>query len=126
MSVSANRYAAQRTQHLPHRRNSIPLSGDLEDNGKWFKCKVCGFSGNHIERNIVGSGDGVTQLNAVEIATGGVMTGDPLSIVIYVDDMFTMLALGADGLPITNYRFNNYPYVEVIGGCSLCGSKNYR
>ncbi len=122
MSSTTNRYGVHVQQRLPKRKITIPLPGDLEDSGRYYRCWNCGFI-NDIQRNRVGDGDGTTQLDAPEIATGAWGTDDPLSKTIVLDDMFTILENGKDGNPITTYRHNNYP--QIIGGCSLCGSKNF-
>ena len=123
MSSATNRYGIHVQQRLPKRKRTIPLQGDLEDSGRYYRCWNCGFI-NDIERNQVGDGDGTTQLDAPEIAMGSILTDDVLSGVIILDDMFTLLENGSDGNPVTTYRHNNY--LKVIGGCSLCGSRNYR
>lgn len=123
MSVSENRYGNHFTQRLPRRKRTISLPGDLEDNGKFFKCWNCGFVCN-ADRNRTGDGDGKTQTDTPLIAEGGFHTGDRMNIAIILDDMFTVLQNGQDGNPITDYRHNNYP--QIIGGCPLCGSLNYR
>jgi hypothetical protein len=123
MSSTTNRYGVHVQQRLPKRKRTIPLPGDLEDSGRYYRCWYCGFI-NNVQRNQVGDGDGVTQLDAPEIAMGGWGMDDPLSLAIILDDMFTLLQNRPDGNPITNYRHNNYP--QIIGGCSLCGCKNYR
>lgn len=122
MSSTANRYGIHVQQRLPKRKRTIPLKGDLEDSGRYYRCWRCGFI-NNIERNKVGDGNGTTQLDSPDIAMGGFGTGDPLSVHIILDDMFTILENGSDGNPITTYRHNNYS--QIIGGCSLCGSKNF-
>ncbi len=123
MSVSSNRYGRYRTTKLRKTPSGKPVPGDLEDANRFFKCKHCGFI-NDIERNTLSDGDGITQSDVPDISYGSAMTGDPLSTYIHVDDMFTLLQLDADGNPETDYRHNNYPV--IIGGCSLCGSLNWK
>lgn len=122
MNTSSNRYAIFKTQRLPKRKKTIRLSGDLEDSNRYFRCWNCGFICDS-ERDQVGDGDGVTVLDTPEIARGGFGEGDPVSAVAMVTGHCIVLETGPDGNPKTKYEHNQYP--QIIGGCPLCGSKNY-
>ena len=123
MSGSSNPFGNFIRERLPKRKKTIPLKGSLEDSGRYFKCWNCGFICD-ANRDKIGPGDGTTQLDKPDIAFGGFGSGDKLSITMIVDDMFTILKNDGQGNPIVKYEHNQYP--KSIGGCPLCGSKNYR
>ena len=123
MSGSSNPFGHFVRERLQKRKKTIPLKGSLEDSGRYFKCWNCGFICD-ANRDKLGVGDGITQLDKPDIAMGGFGTGDKLSVTMIVDDMFTILENDPQGNPITHYEHNQYPV--SIGGCPLCGCKNYR
>ena len=123
MSGSSNPFSVFVRDKLPKRKKTIPLKGSLDDSGRYFKCWNCGFIAD-ADRDKVGSGDGVIQLDKPDIAQGGFASGDPYSIMMILDDMFTILQNDGQGNPITHYEHNQYP--KSIGGCPMCGTRNYR
>ncbi len=70
---------------------------------------------------MIGPGSGVTILDAPEENTGTFGTEDTN---IVLDDRYTALENGANGLAITDYEHNQYP--TSTSGCPNCGSRNYR
>jgi hypothetical protein len=123
MSTTRNRYSVQTRHHLPRRKHRIPIRGDLEDANRYFRCWYCGFTCDS-DRDVVGDGDGVIQLDTPEISMGGFCEGDKLAITVVLDDFLTILENGPDGNPITHYEHNQFP--RVISGCPNCGSLNYK
>jgi len=115
------------TRYLHHRqlrkKRTIPIYGEKEDTGKYFKCWNCGFICN-VGRDSLGDGDGRAYLDSPEIAGDSFGSQDPLSVELILDDLFTILQNDANGNPITSYRYNQYP--AGSGGCPLCHSQNYK
>ncbi len=70
MSSTQNRYGVYGRSRLPREKRSIPVSGDLEDDGRYFKCWNCGFVCDS-QRDITGDGSGVTTTTYVD--TDGVI-----------------------------------------------------
>jgi hypothetical protein len=109
MSVSQNRYSRTYQHRLPRKNNARLIPGDLEDAGKWYRCRVCGFPCN-IDRNRLGGGDGHVNSSFIE----GTQIGQN-SVLLDFRDIITK----AEG-DVTRYE------PSTNGGCSLCGSLNWK
>ncbi len=74
MSGSQNRYGIYKQSRLPREKKTIPVPGDLEDDGRYFECWVCGFICDS-QRDIIGDGSGVDVITYVD--TDGVTKYKP-------------------------------------------------
>jgi len=123
----ASRHGHYVQRRLPHDKRTLALYGEKDDTGKYYRCWNCGFICN-VDRDSLDTGEfggsGVTVLDFAEINIGPQLGDDATSLLLVWEDSFVMLKIGQDDESVVNYRHNQYPY--VIGGCPLCGCKNYR
>ncbi len=110
MSGSTNRYSRISQNRPPKEGRAKRIPGSLEDSGKWFHCRICGFPCN-IERNALGEGKGLT---STAFVTGTIQSlGNPAVLLDFRD----LITIGEGDETL---------YTPVsIGGCSLCGSLNW-
>lgn len=118
-----HRSTAYSRSKVPVKPSAKPIYGELEDSGKYFRCKHCGFICN-IKRDRLGDGDGRTYNDVAEEATSNFSSGDALSIVLGVTGKSVILQNGANGNPITSYRYNQK--LSGSQGCPLCHSLNWK
>ncbi len=100
---------------IPRHKRTLPISGDFDDFGKWFRCWHCGFI-NNIERNI---------LDTSEYGRSGVVVdsnlANPVWKYLLTEDDEQILT--EDGQPLL--LEDNITSPAITGGCAFCGSKNY-
>ncbi len=65
MGIDANRYGTYQSTRLPREKKTIPLSGNLEDDGKFYQCWNCRFI-NHVNRAQIGVGSGASLTTYVD------------------------------------------------------------
>lgn len=106
-----NRYGSYSQKKLPREKRTIPLSGSLEDDGKYFRCWNCGFTCDK-DRDRIETG---------EHGTGGVVVTAKFEYL--VDENGTEIVDETDDQIIVEWSDVG---IEIIKGCPFCGSTNYR
>ena len=101
--ANRSRYSKYASGRVPHRKHSILVHGAKEDHGKYYRCWYCGFI-NNVDRNAIGNGDG----------TNNYLEGDGA----FDSGAFDSGAFDATGTTVVS--------VNVVSGCSVCGSMNFR
>jgi hypothetical protein len=56
VSVTQNRYGVQRQERLPRKGSARRMQGDLEDSGRFYRCRVCGWICD-VTKTVVSPGD---------------------------------------------------------------------
>lgn len=103
-------------------KRTLPIYGEGEDAGKWYRCWHCGFI-NNADRNNVGDGDGRTYTDFTTTSHGKADSSDPDNAYVVLDGINEgHVSLKTDnGQDVVPHSF------AVQGtGCSLCHSQNYR
>ena len=117
MSTNRNRYSTARQIRPPRKNHAKRMPGDLEDSGKWYHCRICGFPCN-IEREKLMDGDGHVNATFTEQVPGEVNflceSGEKLE----TEDGYDLIVF-EELVDIIRY------YPTTNGGCPLCGSLNW-
>ena len=108
-----NRYGTYSQRKLPKEKRTIPLSGSLDDDSKYFRCWNCNFTCNK-ERDIVEHGDH---------GTGGVVpTFFAVDENLVDKDDTNIITIGGETIIV----YGKHYYPNITKGCPFCGSTNYR
>lgn len=149
MSRIRSRQPYARKPRRPRDSRSIPVWDETEqDNGLWYNCWWCGFK-NSDQRSSLGdesTPNGVTHSDFTIAATaepgiygatsarytsggsseyrsGGLPSVSLMLGGITLNQKTPIARAGSDGNPLTVVHYHD---VSTNGGCSFCGSKNYR
>jgi len=125
--------AGRHSRNQRRQSRSIPLKGNKvrangEDAGKYYRCWNCGFICDVTRDSIGGSqsGSGNTANDFHSPALGAQDATDSVNSLMVlggVGNSFVMLENGSDGNP---KKIRHDFDVVVNGGCSLCGTYNYK
>jgi hypothetical protein len=119
MSGKRSKYNEISIKKLRHEKRTIPMPGSQEYDGKFFRCWHCGFSGNDIDRNTIGDGDGMTY--SITILPNDPYGSGETSAVIASSGKTVLIP--SSGLSFTERHDIS---ATASSGCLFCGSKNYR
>ena len=118
------------TRKLPKRNKTRVVRGAREDTNKFYYCQICGFVTN-IERDTLNGGEMTPDGLIVEDFVGETNIQEPFTnydtdiVVDAVDHNHEVLAkYGPDGTSFE--RVDHFQTSKVIGGCPMCGSKNWK
>lgn len=123
MSVG-HRHTKYIVTRTPRKKRAMPLYGEGDDAGKYYRCWNCGFI-NNIDVATVGEGKGNS--NAVleydGLTPGSYGTGDCVNLTL--DNLHSIALMRSDssGNPI---QPDAPRYTVITGGCRFCGCMNYR
>ena len=112
-----SRYSEFGYKKPPREKRTIRIHGANDDDGMYYKCWHCGFSGNRIDRNTLGDGDGLTYALVPRLdGYGNAPYGDP--------DAGSSSGYGS---PTTVQGSDYQAQVTVkTAGCAFCGCMNYK
>lgn len=119
MSGKRSKYNEISIKRVPHEKRTIKMPGSQEYDGRFYRCWRCGFSGNDINRNQIGDGDGMTYSIVVE-------TPDPFGngqTAALIQSSGRTVMIPSSGLSFTE---SHEISKTATSGCAFCGSKNYR
>lgn len=123
--MSNNRYSKYSYASIPRRKRALPIYGEGDDAGKYYRCWKCGFI-NNIDRAQVADtmtgGDSVEVSEHDVLSPGGTGMGDA-SFITLIDQSVSLMRLDSDGNIVPPYAPGSN---KVTGGCALCGCMNYR
>lgn len=128
----SSRFSKYSTKKLPKRNRTRVVRGAREDTNKFYYCQICGFVTN-IERDTLNGGemtsdgliveDFVEEVNIREPFTGF----DDTIVLDNIEDSKILFHLiddySLDGVVKDSHHSLTS---KVIGGCPMCGSKNWK
>ena len=129
----SSRFSRYKSTKLPKRNRTQVVPGAREDVNKFYHCQICGFV-TDIERDTLDGGemasdgliveDFVEEINILEPFTGA----DTTIVLDAVDhDSEILFHLTDDYYADGTVKDSHHSLTsKVIGGCPMCGSKNWR
>lgn len=122
--MNLSRYIKYVRQHIPGYRRAIPRKWTESQSGKYYRCRICGFTCN-TDRDRLGDGTGVYVTDAILpahlTAFDGNISSHTLSISTIKD--LHLIEMDSNGDPkIFKRNFTT----TVTSGCPFCGSQNWK
>ena len=109
------RYTKPKDYSFPDRTRTRPIPGEWDDEGKWFRCQVCGFV-CELGKTELGEGSGVDHTRYYKDES----LFDEAGIAIVGGEI-----LDEAGLTIQVENLDVWQS-DISTGCPLCGSKNWK
>lgn len=114
-------------RRYPRRKRTILLHGAQGDQGKWYKCWNCGYSGNHRDREQTFDSVLGRMKHSIVATIPGTTNPHPSMDGYYVNAMRNGVTRTGKTV-LTHVGFQDVHSVksESGGGCAFCGCLNYR
>jgi hypothetical protein len=95
------------------------IPGEGTDRNRYYRCRNCGFIVD--SRKVkVGPGTGA------EAVMNAVSVGDTFNANIHIEQLHDPTVVTQTQYGGTNETYRYQTAVNIVAGCPLCGSKNYR
>jgi hypothetical protein len=119
-----SKYNETRTRRIPKKPSGRKVAGSGDDDNKWYRCRFCGFR-NNIDRNAIGSGQGITYSISTDDNTESKMNDSSVHL------LGISRGLGRNEFVLIQDVGHIFIETHTVGaqsasGCSFCGSLNWR
>lgn len=120
----SHRHGRYRQLRIRGEKRTLPMYGEGDDAGKWYRCWNCGHI-NNADRSNVGDGDGRTYTDFTVTSPGQTDMSDIVNGYVVLDGIneghIALKDMASGDAEVITHSF------KVEGnGCVLCHSQNYR
>ena len=119
-----SRHVRYSQRRIRSQKRTLPIYGEGDDAGKYYRCWNCGFICN-IDRDTLGDGDGKSYTDFVTASDGHSDMSDPLngySVLDGINEYHVALKVMADG----SSEVITHNFAVQGTGCPLCHTQNWK